>query len=56
MSLNISNQPRLQAPSVSGEARTVKLRHMTIDDLSPVYELGEQVYQADKFPNLFRIW
>jgi len=34
----------------------VKIRNMTIDDLSPVFELGDKIYPAELYPNLFRMW
>lgn len=37
-------------------AKSIRIRPMTIDDLSPVFELGERVYPAELYPNLFRIW
>lgn len=35
---------------------TVNLREMTIDDLAPVFHLGEKLFTADTYPNLYRTW
>ena len=43
-------------PALPAEAKLVKLRPMTIDDLWPVVELGEKIYDATLYPNLYRIW
>ncbi len=35
---------------------TITLREMNIDDLAPVFHLGEKLFTADTFPNLYRTW
>ncbi len=32
------------------------IRDLTIDDLAPVFHLGERMYTLQKNPNLYRIW
>ena len=32
------------------------IREMELDDLSAVFSLGEQIFTADKWPNLYRTW
>ncbi|UCF64949.1 MAG: GNAT family N-acetyltransferase [bacterium] len=32
------------------------IREMELDDLSAVFALGEQIFTADKWPNLYRTW
>ena len=34
----------------------VEVRPMTIDDLAPVFHLGEQLFTAQTFPTLYRTW
>ncbi len=35
---------------------TLKIRPMEIDDLAPVFHLGEKLFTANTFPNLYRTW
>lgn len=41
-----------EAPSRS----QVKVREMNIDDLSDVFHLGEELFEADRVSNLYRTW
>lgn len=34
----------------------VEIREMTIDDLADVFHLGEQLFTASEWPNLYRTW
>lgn len=34
----------------------ILIREMTIDDLAPVFHLGEEIFTADTSPNLYRTW
>jgi ribosomal protein S18 acetylase RimI-like enzyme len=34
----------------------IDVREMTIEDIPGVYELGERLFPADKWPNLYRMW
>lgn len=34
----------------------IKIRPMEIDDLPVVFHMGETLFEADKFPNLYRTW
>ena len=36
--------------------KRVKVRNLTIDDLAPVYHLGEKIFTLQSFPNLYRVW
>ena len=62
MSLNLSKShpPKAHASKdhapLPSEAKAIKLRPMTIDDLSAVHDMGEKIYDATLFPNLYRIW
>ncbi|MEJ5348327.1 MAG: GNAT family N-acetyltransferase [Desulfosoma sp.] len=50
---------REQVSSVSGTKKKrvpVTIRHMEIDDLAEVFHLGEELFTADKVPNLYRTW
>lgn len=35
---------------------TVQIREMALEDLAPVYQLGESVFTADQWPSLYRTW
>ena len=35
---------------------TIKIREMDIDDLAPVFHLGEKLFKAEETPNLYRTW
>lgn len=35
---------------------SVIIREMELDDLSAVYELGEHIFTADRWPTLYRTW
>lgn len=53
------SQTRSQSPENGKEMERsgpVKIREMEIDDLQRVFELGESVYDAARFPSLNRIW
>ena len=34
----------------------LEIREMDIDDLATVFHLGEQLFTAEKWPNLYRSW
>lgn len=34
----------------------IKIREMEIDDLSEVFHLGENLFKAEKVPNMYRTW
>ncbi len=34
----------------------IKIRPMEVDDLAPVFHLGERLFTANKVPNLYRTW
>ena len=37
-------------------AGTITVREMELEDIPTVYALGEKVFPADKWPNLYRTW
>eukprot|EP01105_Mastigella_eilhardi_P021154 TRINITY_DN5099_c1_g1_i1.p1 TRINITY_DN5099_c1_g1~~TRINITY_DN5099_c1_g1_i1.p1 ORF type:complete len:468 (-),score=136.23 TRINITY_DN5099_c1_g1_i1:155-1483(-) len=37
-------------------AEGVRLRPLAIDDLLPIWEMGEQLFEEKKWPNLYRVW
>jgi ribosomal protein S18 acetylase RimI-like enzyme len=41
--------------STSGEER-LRIREMTIDDLSRVFHIGEEIFTAEFSPSLYRTW
>ena len=45
------------APKQEGKKRSgVKIRPMEVDDLAPVFHLGEKLFTATAVPNLYRTW
>ena len=43
------SEPRKKAPGL-------KIRPMEVDDLAPVFHLGEKLFTANTVPNLYRTW
>ena len=41
---------------LSPNYHSVHVRNMEIDDLAPVYHLGEEVFTSDLYPYLYRTW
>jgi hypothetical protein len=35
---------------------SVYVRELEIDDLAPVYHLGEELFTSDLYPYLYRTW
>lgn len=49
----------IKAPNINDPGRKrvpVEIREMGIDDLPPVFHLGEKVFTAQQWPNLYRSW
>lgn len=44
------------SPDPSNHASTVEIRDMGIDDIAPVYHLGESLFTSDLYPYLYRTW
>lgn len=42
--------------SEAGNLGAIEIRDMEIDDLSPVYHLGEELFTSDLYPYLYRTW
>lgn len=38
------------------KVQQIKIRQMVVDDLAPVFHLGEKLFQPDSMPNLYRTW
>jgi len=38
------------------ETRQLRIREMEVDDIAPVFHLGEQLFEAESMPNLYRTW
>ncbi|MEM8640904.1 MAG: GNAT family N-acetyltransferase [Cyanobacteria bacterium P01_G01_bin.54] len=34
----------------------LQIREMSIDDIAPVFHLGEQLFTRDRYPSLYHIW
>jgi ribosomal protein S18 acetylase RimI-like enzyme len=39
-----------------GRHLSIRIRNMEIDDLPTVFHLGEELFSAEKVPNLYRTW
>ena len=52
---NIEMEPNISKNGLS-EIHQVKIREMEIDDIAPVFHLGEQLFEAESLPNLYRTW
>ena len=47
----------IQEDNDRGKAKArVTIRQMEIDDVGPVYHLGEKLFTSDEFPILYRTW
>lgn len=49
-------ETRRKAQRTKEPASSVVVREMELEDLHRVYALGEKVFTADKWPNLYRTW
>jgi len=38
------------------ESNSVSIREMNIDDIAPIFHLGEQLFTSDLYPYLYRTW
>uniref|UniRef100_B8HSD5 GCN5-related N-acetyltransferase n=1 Tax=Cyanothece sp. (strain PCC 7425 / ATCC 29141) TaxID=395961 RepID=B8HSD5_CYAP4 len=57
MSLSESepNTPALESTLVNGSMPVI-IREMGVDDIAPIYHLGETLFTSDLYPYLYRIW
>jgi ribosomal protein S18 acetylase RimI-like enzyme len=46
----------LEVASENRKKREVNIRQMEIDDIGPVYHLGERLFTSEEFPILYRTW
>lgn len=46
----------LEEARVSRRRSEVTIRQMEIDDIGPVYHLGEELFTSEEFPILYRTW
>lgn len=46
----------LPALPIAEPAKAFVVREMEIDDLAPVYHLGERLFTSDLYPSLYRTW
>lgn len=44
------------AESNVADSKNVTVREMAIDDLAPVFHLGETLFTRDRYPTLYRTW
>lgn len=52
MTNSSEHEPELENSSAS----SVNIRGMAIDDIAPIYHLGESVFTSDLYPYLYRTW
>ena len=45
-----------EPPRTETGKSNVRIREMEIDDIAPVFHLGENLFEAEKVPNLYRTW
>jgi ribosomal protein S18 acetylase RimI-like enzyme len=43
-------------PGTRTKKPDIKIREMEIDDLAPVFHLGEALFDSDTFPTMYRTW
>jgi ribosomal protein S18 acetylase RimI-like enzyme len=53
--MNSSSEPETEPPTANGSS-SVFIREMGVDDIAPVYHLGESLFTSDLYPYLYRIW
>ncbi len=53
--MNPSSEPETEPPTANGSS-SVFIREMGVDDIAPVYHLGESLFTSDLYPYLYRIW
>jgi ribosomal protein S18 acetylase RimI-like enzyme len=46
----------LESAHRNKEKAEVSIRQMEIDDIAPVYHLGEELFTSEEFPILYRTW
>ena len=52
---NTEMEPNISKNGLS-EIHQVKIREMEIDDIAPVFHLGERLFEAESLQNLYRTW
>ena len=40
----------------SSRRHAIKIREMEIDDIAPVFHMGEKLFKADEIPTMYRTW
>ncbi|MDX2229495.1 MAG: GNAT family N-acetyltransferase [Leptolyngbyaceae cyanobacterium bins.349] len=51
----MTDDPKIDDPK-PGEPLPITVRDMDINDLAPVYHLGEQLFTSDLYPFIYRTW
>jgi ribosomal protein S18 acetylase RimI-like enzyme len=57
-SFDLSTELEIEEPaSPNNQAHlSVTIRSMGIDDIAPIFHLGEELFTSDLYPSLYRIW
>jgi ribosomal protein S18 acetylase RimI-like enzyme len=53
--MSLPSGPEAEPPNTNG-SNSVWIRDMGVDDIAPVYHLGESLFTSDLYPYLYRIW
>jgi ribosomal protein S18 acetylase RimI-like enzyme len=53
--MSLSSGSEAEPPNTNG-SNSVWIRDMGVDDIAPVYHLGESLFTSDLYPYLYRIW
>ncbi len=53
--MSLPSEPEAEPPTTNG-SNSVLIREMGVDDIAPVYHLGESLFTSDLYPYLYRIW
>lgn len=51
-----TDQETPEEPPTTNGSGNVLIREMGVDDIAPVYHLGETLFTSDLYPYLYRIW
>jgi ribosomal protein S18 acetylase RimI-like enzyme len=52
----MTDTPKTDTPKQDDSQFSISVREMEIDDLAPVYHLGETLFTSDLYPYIYRTW
>lgn len=56
LNTDLENLEKSDTGIISTQSFTVDIREMAIDDIAPVYHLGESLFTSELYPYLYRTW